>query len=601
MKASSAALFCLVFFGILRPAFAGTVAGELRKWHKVTVAFDGPATAESSTPNPFTDYRLNVVFTKGSKTITVPGHYAADGNAAQTGAAAGNKWRVHFTPDEEGLWTYRASFRTGASIAVDPSPTAGQAAAFDGDTGAFTVQATDKTGRDFRGKGLLQYVGLHHLRFAHTGEHYLKGGADSPENFLAFADFDQTTAKHRYTPHVADWKTGDPSWQSGKGKGIVGALNYLSGKGMNSVYFLTMNVTGDGNDVWPWTSSAERARFDVSKLDQWEIVFEHMDRLGIQLHVVTQETENDQLLDGGALGPQRRLYYRELISRFAHHPAVMWNLGEETTNTDAERKDYSTFFHTEDPYDHPVAVHTYPGDQETRYTPLLGYPDFDGASLQLDMTQVHSETIKWRSRSAAASHKWVVNLDEIGTADAGVVPDANDFAHDTVRKQALWGNLMAGGGGVEWYFGYAFPHTDLNCEDWRSRDHMWDLTRYALDFFQNHLPFSEMNPADALTSVTGDYCLAKPGQVYAVYLPNGGTTQLNLAGAAGTFTVLWYNPRTGGGLVNGSVTMVTGGGQASLGNPPTEAGLDWAVLVRSSAGPGDSASPSAPKNLRRRP
>ena len=38
----------------------------------------------------------------------------------------------------------------------------------------------------------------------------------------------------------------------------------------------------------------------------------------------------------------------------------------------------------------------------------------------------------------------------------------------------LWGNLMAGGAGVEWYFGYTFPHNDLNCENWRNRDHMWD-------------------------------------------------------------------------------------------------------------------------------
>jgi len=29
--------------------------------------------------------------------------------------------------------------------------------------------------------------------------------------------------------------------------------------------------------------------------------------------------ENDQLLDGGELGNERKLYYRELIARFSHH------------------------------------------------------------------------------------------------------------------------------------------------------------------------------------------------------------------------------------------------------------------------------------------
>ncbi|MFN3486371.1 MAG: DUF5060 domain-containing protein [Planctomycetota bacterium] len=317
---------------------SATVTGELKKWHRVTITFDGPSTSEQAAPNPFRDYRLNVTFTKGARSVVVPGFYAADGNAAETGASSGSKWRVHFVPDEEGTWMWRASFRTGPDVALSSDPAAGSPASFDGASGSFSVGPTDKTGRDHRAKGMLRYVGAHHLRFAQTGEYFLKGGADSPENFLAYADFDQTPATHRYEPHAGDWRSGDPTWRGGKGKNIIGALNYLAGKGMNSVYFLTMNVGGDGKDVWPWTSNAERYRFDVSKLDQWEIVFSHMDRLGIQLHVVTQETENDQLLDGGALGPQRKLYYRELVARFAHHLALVWNLGEENTNTDAQRK-----------------------------------------------------------------------------------------------------------------------------------------------------------------------------------------------------------------------------------------------------------------------
>ena len=45
---------------------------------------------------------------------------------------------------------------------------------------------------------------------------------------------------------------GDPDWGDGKGRGIIGALNYLASQHVNSIYFLTMNVGGDGKDVWPW-------------------------------------------------------------------------------------------------------------------------------------------------------------------------------------------------------------------------------------------------------------------------------------------------------------------------------------------------------------
>jgi len=39
--------------------------------------------------------------------------------------------------------------------------------------------------------------------------------------------------------------------------------------------------------------------------------------------------------------------------------------------------------------------------------------------------------------------------------------------------------------------------------------------------------------------------LAQPGQCYLVYLPEGGSTQLNLESAEGDFELRWFNPRTG--------------------------------------------------------
>ena len=50
-----------------------------------------------------------------------------------------------------------------------------------------------------------------------------------------------------------------------------------------------------------------------------------------------------------------------------------------------------------------------------------------------NMTQTHGETLKWVDRSAAAGRPWVVNLDEIGPAGDGVVPDSVDPNHDSVR------------------------------------------------------------------------------------------------------------------------------------------------------------------------
>jgi len=596
-------LLCVVYLavitecGICGAANNLVLSGELKKWHKVTITFTGPDTSENADPNPFRDYRLNVTFQKGDKRYVVPGYYAADGNAAETSATAGNKWRVHFVPGEEGQWNFKALFRTGPDIAISEDPKAGSPISVT--QGDFSVAPTDKTGRDLRAKGLLKYVGKRYLQFAETGEYFLKGGADSPENFLAYADFDGTYDTggqmrggeatggeflHHYDPHIQDFRPGDPTWKNGKGKGIIGALNYLASKGMNSVYFIPYNIDGgDGKDVWPWTDPDEKYRFDCSKLDQWETVFSHMDKVGLALHIITQEQENDQGLDGGELGIQRKLYYRELVARFAHHLALVWNLGEENTNTDSQRKDFARYIKDLDPYDHPVVMHTFPGRYDQDYTPLLGYQYFEGPSLQTNDT--HLQTIKWLDRSASAGRQWFVCLDEIGPAHTGVKPDKDDYWHDDVRKKHLWGNLMAGGAGVEWYFGYNFPNNDLTCEDWRSRDHMWDLTRYALEFFHQHLPFTEMTHHDELTTSKDDYCFAKTGQIYAVYLPSGGTTDLDLGESSATFIVQWYNPRTGparrpAGLQAGTIAEITGPGTVAIGYPPQDTDKDWLALIK---------------------
>jgi len=574
-------------FKIINNPVQAVITGEQKKWHKITLTFTGPTSGETATTNPFLNYRMNIIFSKGNRQIVVPGYFAADGNATESGAISGNKWRVHFTPDEEGIWSYKVSFRAGRNIAVSSSATAGSPIAFNDLTGSLIVGPTDKAGRDFRAKGRLQYVGEHYLQFAESGEYFLKGGANSPENFLAYQDFDGTYSydstdyTKTYAPHIGDWMSGDPTWKGGKGKGIIGALNYLASKGMNDVYFLTMNVDGDGKDIWPWTAYTERYRFDVSKLDQWEVVFAQMDKLGIMMHVVTQETENDQLLDGGALGVQRKLYYRELIARFGHHLAIDWNLGEENTNTDAQRKAFADYIKGLDPYKSFINIHTYPNQASTTvYTPLLGYSTINGASLQIaSIGSVHQQTLNWVNQSAASGQKWVVSLDEIGPPSTGVAPDGNDFAHNKVRKSALWGNLMAGGGGVEWYFGYNYPNNDLTAQDWRSRDHMWDLTRYALEFFQQYLPFSQMKSMDNITSSATDYCFALPDEIYAIYIPAGDSTSLDLGASSSPYQVKWYNPRTGGTLQDGSIQQITGPGYQAIGIPPEDKAQDWVCLI----------------------
>lgn len=583
-------LLALVLPGCIAPQ--ANISGELQVWHTATLAFEGPWTSEMAEPNPFTDYRLDVTFTGPGGEFVVPGLYAADGRSAETSADSGSTWLVRFAPNAEGRWLYRASFRTGPGIAFAEDSSGGQPTAFDGANGEFFVEVSDKQPPDFRSRGLLKYVGERYPRFAGDCTYFLKGGTDSPENLLAYVDFDGTRDHdaesgrreaflHRYEPHIPDWREGDPSWQGGKGKGLIGALNYLATEKVNSIYFLPQNVEGDGDDTWPWVDRTAFDRFDVSKLEQWDIVLSHANHLGILLHVVTSETENDHLLDDGELGPHRKLYYRELVARFAHHPALIWNLGEENTNSTEQRKAHASALRRLDPYDHPAVMHTHATVEhhERHYAPLLGFEDFEGASMQIrEDPVVHSALVEWMRRSREAGRPWIVSFDEQRTGRDGVAPDSEDESRHDERRDHLWATLMAGSWGIEWYFGYMYPNNDLNLEDFRSRAQIWSMTRHALEFFHAQLPYPEMEPADHLAPDGGAYVLAKPGEIYAIYVPSGGTATLDLEGNTGEFEVSWFNPAEGGGLDNG--VAVAGPGVVRLGPAPGHPAQDWVALVR---------------------
>lgn len=124
----------------------------------------------------------------------------------------------------------------GKNLAVGPAGedvSISVVAPVNGQRGDFTVAASDKTGRDFRAHGRLQYVGKHHLQFAGSKQFFLKAGPDAPETLLAYVDFDNTIAGKAdkvplktWQPHVGDWKVVYPTWRGGKGKGLIGALNY---------------------------------------------------------------------------------------------------------------------------------------------------------------------------------------------------------------------------------------------------------------------------------------------------------------------------------------------------------------------------------------
>ena len=566
------------------PASA-TITGTRAVWHPLTVSFAGPAAEETdSSPNPFRDYRLVVTFRGPSgQEYRVPGTFDGDGR----GGGAGNVWRVRFTPDAAGEWSYAAAFRAGYRAAVDEA-VAGTPLSFDGATGNFTVGPRNPNAPGFLRWGRLEYVGGFHLKFR-DGPYWIKTGTDSPEDLLGYRDFDATPSRHTYEAHRKHWQTGDPTWGAGRGKGLIGALNYLGAQGVNSVYALLMNVGGDFQDVWPFVGPVNPAgrttndnlHYDLSKLGQWEIVFAHAQRQGVALHLVLGEGEaaNKRELDDGELGDERKLFYREMIARFGHHLAVTWNISEEFDLpgqpwSAAQVKSFAGHIKALDPYDHPIAAHNAKLDVVNQ---LLGDPRISLSSIQAGaLDPIGAEVERWRRLSAQAGRPLPIFMDEF-TVDMGQTPLWEAvYAPDELRVQKTWPVLLSGGS-LE-----VILEGEVAGGDFARFAQLWRELRHARGLLEDHVPFWSMKPEDALVSQPGaardPEVLAAKASAYVVYLPSAArAATLDLTGAAGSYTARWYNPRTG--LFRGPERVLAGGAPRPLGSPPEETAQDWALLV----------------------
>jgi len=585
---------------------AATISGELKNYHKVTIDFAGLYRDEKTAT--FKDNRFDVTFTSPTGVnYKVPGYFAADGNAANTGATEGNVWRVNFTPEQTGTWAYNTSFRTGNNIAVSLLSGAGTALApLDNISGTFNIADTDKTGKDFRGKGKLEYVDKTFLQFS-NGEYFYKVGADSPEVFLEAADFDNTFAPTRtYPTHIADWVSGDPTWDGAeKGKGVIGVINYLSTQDMNVHYFMVNNSYGDGGhvgaaqgkggEVTPTIGADALYRYDVSKLGQWQILFDEMMKKGVMTQFVLSEQEDQsyfELRESGTMANSRKVFFREMVARFGYLNAITWNIGEEngwnkTTKfgralTTAQRLEFGAHMNALVYYNDNITIHNGPSSQariDLIFNDLLGTNSFTGIAFQgqhqdasyNDGIGTYDRIKYFRDQSIAQSKPWVISYDE--PYSSSLLDTQTEF--NTWRKNSLWTSIMAGAAGIELYYGGS---ADLTQQNYRDFSVLWGYQAHAKNLFYDHnIPLQEMVP-DRTIVQAANYALKDTGNRFLVYAFNGGTPTLT-TGDSATYDVRWYDPRNGGALQIGNVTSITGGTNVSLGAPPNDTGLDWVVYV----------------------
>jgi hypothetical protein len=508
--------------------------GEIVKYPsgtKVEISFIGPdSKVLDPNSNPFS-LRVDVIVQSPDGTTTIlPAFYDGDGQ----GRLDGDIWKARLLASLVGTWHYEV-------LSEDES--------LNGSEGSFEVVSNSDCSpevveyRNLNCKGILRQVGGHYLQFQ-DGEFWLKTGLDDPENFLgtAFGDWDAKRTQ----------------------------IDLLNRWGINSIYVITNNIGGDRKDTWPWVGETESQaksnsdRFDTSKLQEWEDFFSYIQAKGIVLHFVFND-------DSAWKGYDEQLYIREMIARFGHHPGIIWNVGEEANEifTDREQIAFAAMIHELDPDNHPVTVH------RKSPWPFLGEKEFDSASIQIGDGGANFSTTRLvdfnhivdqhRENSTQRGHPIPIMIDETPR-----ITEVNPDVRVKFRTQVLY-PILLGGGNFELHYRDAYGQSgSVRVEDLEPL--IMDMVR--LRRFLEEQPFAEMQPCNQLLSNEKDICFGDMGNIFVVYLPAGGSVEIDLSDAFGLFEGSWFNPRTG------EITLLDAeeGGQLRTFSAPGDS--DWVLQLK---------------------
>jgi len=235
--------------------------------------------------------------------------------------------------------------------------------------------------------------------------------------------------------------------------------------------------------------------------------------------------------------------WKEMVTRYAKQPAILWSIPDEGTDLEQRARVAEIQALTK----HPISVtRKCLVADDLQIWPHLGFKQFGWISVRVGESEDPAFAI-WanREKSEAMGHPLPVSVD-------GVIVDAADNpARLKLRSKVIYPVYLSGGGlGVKVAKGAEAALDDLGraCR------------------LVSALPFAEMGPQNGLLSdVSGNFCLAKEGGPFAIYLTKGEEISLDLRTSTGKFKVTWRDVRSDKSTAG---PEIEGGEWRALGRPP---------------------------------
>jgi len=282
---------------------------------------------------------------------------------------------------------------------------------------------------------------------------------------------------------------------------------------------------------------------------------------------------NDSKIHPVAGSEDERRFLHYTVARFAAFSNITWDLGDDLDHYRDPMWTHQsgTFIEDLDPYHHLATSHPIDNIHQDRTSEWFGFTSFQEWSREQHAFMLaQRKQQRWLGRIIPQTNEEYGYEDHYPPWSQGQGSESAD-----VLPRSAWDIVMAGGyqttGETARRGTNVWPDTGGGWLNGRGDDTMTMLQGYAhmVDFFTS-FDWWKTEPHDELVN-KGNYCLAKPGEIYAVYLPHGGTATIHLQG--GPFKGAWFNPVTGERTV---VQVIHGPVWSSN---PTLNSDDWALLL----------------------
>jgi hypothetical protein len=474
-----------------------------------------------SNPFDFTVIELQATFKAPSgRRVNVFGFYDGNGNGGQTGKV----WNLRFMPDEPGSWHYAYSWTDGTI----------------GGSGSFEVVDTGLPGP---------------LKIATDNPWYFMTARGEPFHARPYGMQD-------FGPRI-----GISSWESI----ATDYIHILRSKVITRDYNMVMasgpNRFGEGRSYW-WNNQQDV--FDIGIWNEYEKVL----RYALDNHIYLFPF--DGIAEQSGISRATKVFKRYMVARYGAFSSYMgysptWEWpeiwSESTVNSFmAELRDWN-------PFPTLLAAHD---SSRSSFTAWMGF------SMRQRQTR---DIVKGNCRLCGIHGGIQRPFDEMpimGAEDVWEDPGGSDGQPRNAAevRRGAWGIIMAGVLPVysEWYWTFLNGEGSGESEVRRMFDFLYSKTRYRQYQQLNGLLsvlmgarlvrwlYGETTPLPhalqsidrrLVASLARQITVGVPGQEYLVYDEDGGSITLDLSGTspAATFSVLWFDPKSGternGGRVSG--------------------------------------------------